>query len=300
MFEIKHLKTILALADAGNIKKAADSLFISQSALSHQIKDLEHRLNTILFIRNTLPIQFTAQGEILLQLAQRILPKINDAQSKLRAEVNPPPELKIAIACHACFQWLVPTIQQFSTQSPTVNISFQEQIFSTGANENKHQQADILFTDEIDEDDSFIYKTVGRFEVVAILAPQHEFREKPYISKADFNQQTLLTYPVKAEELDIFKLFLNNKSSQPKAIKQVANSHVILQMVAANMGLATFPDWLVKSLSDSSLIHTKRLGKKGVFKNLYARYKIANKQTDIIEQLLPHTIAAFHNLYKRK
>jgi LysR family transcriptional regulator for metE and metH len=66
MFEIKHLKTLKTLAETGNIRKTAEVLFTSQSALSHQIKDLEKRLSTSLFIRNTSPVEFTEQGNILL------------------------------------------------------------------------------------------------------------------------------------------------------------------------------------------------------------------------------------------
>ncbi|MBL4900595.1 MAG: LysR family transcriptional regulator [Colwellia sp.] len=308
MVEIKHLKTLDTLAKAGNIRKTAELLFVSQSALSHQLKDLEQRLNTSLFIRNTSPIQFTAQGEVLLQLAQEVLPKITTAISQLNNSNNVMLQLNVAIACHACFQWLLPITQAFSQQYPDLTIEFIEQVFPTQLDNKNETKIDILFTDEKIIDDGFKYHALGKYEVVAVLAKQHGLSNKEFLTATDFNQHVLLTYPVKTEQLDIFKHFFNKefnnklntakRNYQPKAIKQVANSHMILQMVAANMGIATLPNWLVNSLAKQSLVQTKRIGEYGIYKTLYARYQTEKKLTNVIEQLIPQAAAAFNNLYQ--
>jgi LysR family transcriptional regulator for metE and metH len=319
MVEIKHLKTLETLAKAGNIRKTAEMLFVSQSALSHQIKELELRLNTSLFIRNTSPVEFTPQGEILLQLAQMVLPKVTEAMSQLKNDNSVAIQLNLAIACHACFQWLLPITQAFSQQYPDLTVEFVEQVFPTQQDNIIETKVDILFTDEKILSDGFSYHPLGKYEVVAVLAKQNNLTNKNFLTAKDFSQQVLLTYPVKTDQLDVFKLFLNkvpnekcnkelkkepNKLNvtkgihQPKAIKQVANSHMILQMVAANMGIATLPNWLVNSLTKQSLVQTKRIGEHGIYKTLYARYRTENKLTDIMEQLIPQAKAAFTNLYK--
>lgn len=300
MFEIKHLKTLSTLATAGNIRKAADELFTSQSALSHQIKDLEQRLGASLFIRNTAPIEFTVQGRILLTLAETILPKIHTALSDLTGEQNNEEKLNLAIACHACFQWLLPVTEQFSHQHPTLKIEFMEQFFPQQLDNQAAEKIDVLFTDEKIDNDNYMYQTLGKFEVVGVLAKQNNLTKKSFLSAADFSQQVLLTYPVKTEQLDLFRLFLNKTANkhQPKTIKQVESSYMILQMVAANMGIATLPDWLVNSVTKQSLVQTKRIGERGIFKTLYLRYEAQNKHVDIIKQLIPQTVAAFSNLYQ--
>lgn len=308
MFEIKHLKTLASLESTGNIRKAADVLFMSQSALSHQLKDLELRLNAPLFIRNTSPVQFTEQGQLLLSLANDILPKITQTLVTLKGENNSTTQLTVAIACHACFQWLLPVTENFSKQFPQIRIEFLEQIFPAQLENKTTDNIDVLFTDEKNKDEHYIYHTLGTFEVVAVLAKENDFanhtiKSKAYLNAEDFSQQVLLTYPVPSEQLDIFTLFLNKitdshkKTYKPKAIKQIANSHMILQMVAANMGIATLPDWLVNSLTKQTLVQTKRIGEHGIFKTLYARTKKDSCNEAIIKQLIPQTVAAFNNLY---
>lgn len=320
MFEIKHLKTLATLADTGSIKKTADKLFSSQSALSHQIKDLEQRINASLFIRNTSPVQFTPQGEALLRLANDILPKIKAVSSELKAKKHTLTHLNLAIACHACFQWLLPVTEQFSQQYPELKIDFIEHAFpehlffeksfkqnikhSNNSIDNKsHNNTDILFIDEKTENDNYRYHALGTYEVVAVLAKEHKAITKPFLSAADFSENVLLAYPVKVEELDLFKFFLNknvNNPYKPKGIKHVANSHMILQMVAANIGIAALPTWLVSGLSQQSLVQTKRIGEIGIYKTLYARYKIQSPHIDIIEQLIPKTMSAFEQINKTR
>ncbi len=314
MFEIKHLKTLTSLANTGNIRKAAEELFSSQSALSHQIKDLEQRLNAPLFIRNTSPVEFTEAGKVLLNLGEELLPKIRAANNTLKSASLTPSTLKIAIACHACFQWLLPVTAHFSQQNNKVELEFIDDSFEMHKHKNQSEgKADILFTDEKLAEENVIYQEIGQFEVMAVLANQQasklQFSEQidnfsqgseatpPYLLPEHFRQLTLLTYPLPHEQLDIFKLFLAPAKCKPSKIKQVTNSHVMLQMVSANMGVATLPDWLVSSVTKQSLFRCMRLGATGIHKKLYGRYDKKSKQIDVIEKLLPEAIKEFTNLY---
>lgn len=322
MFEIKHLKTLTTLANTGNIRKAAEELFSSQSALSHQIKDLEQRLNTSLFIRNTSPVEFTKAGKLLLNLGEELLPKIKEVNNALKLPTVTTSPLKIAIACHACFQWLLPLTNHFSQQNNKIELEFFDEPFEIQKHKKQSEyKIDILFTDEKLAENDTIYQEIGQFEVVAVLPNREASNEEapnlktsklkehvddgkkvatPYLLPEQFNQFTLLTYPLPPEQLDIYKLFLTPAKCKPNKIKQVTNSHVMLQMVSANMGVATLPDWLVSSVTQQSLFHCMRLGEKGIHKKLYARYAKNSKQIDMIEKLLPEAIREFSNLYLNK
>mgnify|MGYP000273283111 CR=1 FL=1 len=62
MIELRHLRTLSALRETGSLVEAAEKVFLTQSALSHQIKDLEHKLNLDRFIRKTKPVEFISVG----------------------------------------------------------------------------------------------------------------------------------------------------------------------------------------------------------------------------------------------
>ncbi|MGB0223747.1 MAG: LysR family transcriptional regulator, partial [Marinobacterium sp.] len=114
MIDLRHLKTLVALRDAGSLVEAAERVHLTQSALSHQIKDLEERLNCSLFIRKTKPISFTSAGQRILSLADDILPMIRTAERDIaRLAGGEVGRLNICIECHSCFDWLMPTIDSF-------------------------------------------------------------------------------------------------------------------------------------------------------------------------------------------
>jgi LysR family transcriptional regulator for metE and metH len=294
MFELKHLKSLLALEACGNMRKAAQQLFSSQSALSHQLKELEHRLNGELFIRNSTPLRFTQKGEVLLTLAKKILPLVAEAHQQLTQQPINHKKIAIAIQCHACFQWLLPITQALGNSFPQYDFEFANSSFSS----SNDPQADILFSDEYIDKSYDASQAIGNFELLAILPKQHPLTRKSFIEAQDFSDQTLLTYPVEKERLDVFNLLLQPENVKPAQIRQVNNSHVILQMVAANMGISVLPNWLVASMSVQSLIDIKPLTQKGLTKVLYLHYKTKHVEQALIEQLLPEIKKTFTALTK--
>src|ERR1700678_4631668 len=77
--ELRHLETLLALAECGSLSKAAARLFLTQSALSHQLKTLESHYGAALVEKNVRPLRFTAIGQRLLVLARAVLPQMAEA-----------------------------------------------------------------------------------------------------------------------------------------------------------------------------------------------------------------------------
>ena len=123
MLEIRHLKTLHALREADSLVDAADRLHLTQSALSHQFKELEERMGMPLFVRKTKPVRFTSAGLRLLQLADATLPLLRGAERDIaRLAGGTAGRLHMAIECHSCFQWLMPTIDQFRDAWPEVEL----------------------------------------------------------------------------------------------------------------------------------------------------------------------------------
>ena len=93
--EIKHLRMIAAIAETGNMTKAAARLFLSQSALSQQLKDIEDKLQAALFFRTRKVMLLTPVGRKLLESAKQVIQTLEDADhfglGNRRAEDIPRP-----------------------------------------------------------------------------------------------------------------------------------------------------------------------------------------------------------------
>lgn len=246
MIEIKHLKTLQALRNTGSLAAAAATLHQTQSALSHQFSDLEQRLGFRLFIRKSQPLRFTPQGEILLQLASQVLPQINRA---LQA-CNEPQQtrLRIAIECHSCIQWLTPALENFRAKWPQVEMDFKSGVTFDPQPALQQDELDLVMTSDILPRSGLHYSPMFDFEVRLVLAPEHPLTSKTQITPEDLASETLLIYPVQRSRLDVWRHFLQPAGVSP-SLKSVDNTLLLIQMVAANMGIAALPHWVVESLN---------------------------------------------------
>ncbi|MCU4674872.1 LysR substrate-binding domain-containing protein [Catenovulum sp. 2E275] len=278
MLEVKHLKTIRALAQTGSLAKSADWLHTTPSALSHQLKELESRVGNPVYVRKTSPVKFTVEGELLLKLANDILPKIQDTEARIQdIKHQDKGQLRLAIECHSCFQWLMPAISQFHASWPMVELNFDNEYTFDAMPGLTQGDLDLVITADKFESDEFYFEPLFSFQMVLVTAPTHPFAQLKFISAEDLASQTLLTYPVAPSRLDIFKYLLHPANCQPAKIKTVDQTLMILQMVTANLGVAALPSWAVTEYEQQGLVKTVALGESGIQSKLYAAVKKREK-----------------------
>src|SRR3712207_3849224 len=123
VLELRHLRTLIALAEEGNLTRAARRSFLSQSALSHQLQLLEQHYDAELFERKSQPLRWTPAGERLLDLAYEVTRLVRDAERDVaRIREGKSGELRIAVECHSCFDWLMPSMDTFREMWPAVEL----------------------------------------------------------------------------------------------------------------------------------------------------------------------------------
>ncbi|OON38574.1 LysR family transcriptional regulator [Izhakiella australiensis] len=282
MIELKHLRTLQALRNTGSLAAAAAQLHQTQSALSHQFSDLEQRLGFRLFVRKSQPLRFTAQGDILLQLAEQVLPQIQQA---LQACHEPHQSaLRIAIECHSCIQWLTPALDNFRRSWPQVVMDFKSGVTFDPQPALQQGELDVVLTSDILPRSGLHYSPMFDFEVRLVLAPDHPLAQSPRILPEDLVDETLMIYPVQRQRLDIWRHFLQPAGISPP-LKSVDNTLLLIQMVAARMGIAALPHWVVESFERQGLVVTKTLG-EGLWSRLYAAVRDGEQRQPVTEAFI--------------
>src|SRR5215208_2310534 len=103
MLELRHLRTIVALADTGSLSRAAKRVHLSGSALSHQLKLIEDRFGEI-YQRKSQPLRLTAAGQRLLRLARLVDEALAETERDLTMmKGGRAGDLRVAVECHSCF-----------------------------------------------------------------------------------------------------------------------------------------------------------------------------------------------------
>lgn len=204
--ELRHLKTLLALKETGSVSLAAKRVYLTQSALSHQIKLLEEQYGLPLFERKSQPLRFTSAGERLIKLANDILPKVVEAERDLaRVKQGEAGELRIAVECHTCFDWLMPAMDSFRQNWPLVELDIVSGFHTDTVGLLLSHRADWAVVSEIEETAGIVHKPLFSYEMVGLCAKDHPLANKDIWQAEDFIDQTLITYPVPDDMLDLLK-----------------------------------------------------------------------------------------------
>lgn len=269
ILEIRHLQTMLALVDCGTLSRVAGRLHLTQSAISHQIKLLEDHYGTPLFERKTQPLRLTPAGQRLHALAQNVAVLVNEAERDIaRLIQGRAGKLRIAVECHTCFEWLMPAMDGFRENWPEVELDLVSGFHADPLALLPEDRADLVIVSEHKKIEGLTYHPLFGFEIVGLVSRLHPFAEKDHLTPRDFANETLVTYPVCDDMLDIIR-FLRPRGIEPK--RRTAELTVaILQLVASRRGIAALPGWAVQSYLEAGYVLGKRIGKNGLRAELYA------------------------------
>jgi LysR family transcriptional regulator for metE and metH len=270
ILELRHLKTLSALREAGNLLRAATLLNVTQSALSHQIKQLEDHHGTPLFERKSVPVRFTPAGERLLKLADAVLPRVEDAERDVvRLAQGVAGQLRIAVECHTCFDWLMPAMDVFRSRWPEVELDIVSGFQADPVGLLYGNRADVAIVSEIDPDETVDYHPLFRFEIVALVAKEHSLAGRDYLVAQDFGADTLITYPVPDDMLDVVRQVLK-PAGVDTARRTTELTVAMLQLVASRRGIATLPVWAAQNYLNRDYVVAKRITPDGLTGRLYA------------------------------
>jgi LysR family transcriptional regulator for metE and metH len=271
MLEIRHLKTLHALRETDSLVLAAERLHLTQSALSHQFKELEDRLGLPLFMRKSKPVRFTSAGLRLLQLADSLLPQLRAAERDMaRLAGGTAGRLHMAIECHSCFQWLMPTIDQFRDAWPEVELDLASGFSFAPLPALARGDLDLVVTSDPIEMAGITYVPLFTYEALLAVANQHPLAGKAFIVAEDLSTEILITYPVERDRLDIFTRFLEPADVEPAQVRTSELTVMMMQLVASGRGVCGLPNWALHEYSSRGYVTAKRLGEKGLFATLFA------------------------------
>jgi LysR family transcriptional regulator for metE and metH len=282
--ELRHLRTIRAIHEAGGLARAAEVLNMTQSALSHQVKGLEDQAGVELFVRRAKPMRLSAAGMRMLRAAERVLPEIAALEEEFRAlRQGKTGRLHIAIECHACFDWLFPVLEQFRHAWPDVDLDIRPGLAFAALPALVREDVDVVISSDPEALAGVVFNPLFDYEPRFVAAATNPLAAKEEVAAEDFRDQILIAYPVDRSRLDIFTELLLPARVEPRAVRPVELTAVILMLVAADRGVAVLPDWVLRDVRSKADYVTRPLAGRPV-KRLYA----ATREADASRPFMAH------------
>ncbi|MEU8120590.1 LysR family transcriptional regulator [Spirillospora sp. NPDC049024] len=189
--ELRHLRYFATVAKAGTVTEAARRLRISQPSLSQQIRMLERRIGTRLFLRLPQGMELTEAGRVLLDGVHRALGELSSSISAARAEV---PTATLGV-CRGVPQTVLATAEQAIAPDHRLRLAYRRI--------DSHLQRDLLLAGTLAfgilrmpaDTSGLRLHTVGNEPLGVVLHGRHPLAERPTLTWSDLQGQRLLWFP---------------------------------------------------------------------------------------------------------
>ncbi len=286
VLELRHLRSIVAIAEAGNISKAGKRMNLSQPALSHQMKALEEHLGAELFHRKSTPLRLTPAGERVLATAYEVEKLVGQCERDVaRIADGKAGRLRIAVECHSCFDWLMPSMDAFREGWPEVEMDLVSGFQPDPVGLLADDVADLVIVSSAKPRAGVTFHPLFRYEVLALLARHHRLTAKAYLTARDFAKETLVTYPIPDERIDVIREVLAPAKVEPPR-RATELTVAILQLVASHRAIAAMPGWAVQPYLEKNYVVSRPIRKSGLFANLHAATTTGNASSAYMAEFL--------------
>jgi len=241
--EIRHLRLLDAIAEEGGVTAAAKRLHTTQSALSHQLRDAEQRLDTRLFLRLGKKMVLTPAGDHLLAAGRRALEELSRAEERVsNLNGNSAGLIRLTTECYTCYHWLPPLLKRFHKKFPKVEVSIDA--------DSTHKAIDTLLAGKLDvaivsippKLRNLVLFPICDDEMVIVMAPEHPLVHARYVRPRDLVTETVIIYPPR-EDSTLLQKYLIPAAIEPKAVLEMPLTEAMIEMVAAGLGVALLARW---------------------------------------------------------
>lgn len=254
----QQLEYFIAAAEYGSISKAANAFFVSQTAITQQVRALEESIGTALFDRSCRPLRLTPAGEVFLMESRALTERLKTAISKTRgAAEGPAGNVRIGYIKGYERSDLSERLRKFHKQYPNFRMSLfrgdSRRLYSGLVN----GEYDVIFTggDGIPEDEKLCGRLYERAPLNAVVFDGHPFAQREKLERRELKNERIIYLTLSEDENDVGDaryLRLYGKSGfTPNIVFRSNDIESCLMMVAAEEGIAIVPSYILKKLENA-------------------------------------------------
>ena len=290
--ELRHLKLVEAVAEEGTLTGAGRKLFLTQSALSHQLKELEEQLGVKLFQRVKKKMVLTPAGIRLLRTAHNVLSELEKTEQEIREYVNGEAGLiRLSTECYTCYHWLPRILKSYSRRFPGVEVRI--------VAEATRQPQKYLLEGELDvaivscltrgnEKSGLRFTELFSDELVVVAHSGHRFAARSEIAPEDFSDEHLICYSAPLEHLDVYQRLLLPAGVMPKKTSHIELTEAIVEMVKADMGVSVMASWAMKPYLKSKELISVPVANRALQRTWYAVVTDHGSSLHYVERFIRH------------
>lgn len=255
--DLRHLRLVAAMAESGGQTRAARKLNLTQSALSHQLRELESRVGAPLFIRASRRMVLTAVGERVLASARRVLHEVEALERDLTSEATAGGAgiVRLATECYTCYHWLPGVVTAFRQEWPRVDVRIIAEATANPVRALLDGALDLaIVAGDVDER-RLGCTSLFEDEQVVVMAPNHALASRPFVAPEELRDEHLILYTTHSSENAVLREVLRPAGVEPRHLTRVQLTEAIVELVKAGLGVSVLARWAIApQLRDRSLV----------------------------------------------
>jgi len=265
--DVRHLRLVVAVASLGSLTAAAGRLHLTQSALSHQLRDIEERLGVPLFLRRSRRMVPTPAGQRVLETAGPLLDELERMEGAVRdLATNRQGLLRVATECYTCYHWLPGVLGEFGRKCPGVDVRIEVDATARPLPMLLAGKLDLALMTSAVRDKRLATTPLFRDELLVVMAAGHRLANQRYVRASQLADEVVFTYSP-PEESYVFQKLLTPAGVNPRRIQQVRLTEAILELVRAGLGVAMLARWAVEPSLDPASLVGRPLTARGFYRH---------------------------------
>ena len=285
--EIKYFRLIKTIAEEGSIANSADKLFLTQSALSHQLRELEERLGFKVFHRKRNKWQLTEEGKALYKLGNSVLDSIEKGfQDIEQLRTGSVGVIKVSTECYSFYQGLSSFIQKMGLLYPEIEVDLILEATHQPISKILSNEIDIAIVTQKPMNEGLMSIEVYEDEIFAILHKENPLHQVEFLKANDFSEIHLIIHSFPLETVSVYDEFLKPNGITPAKISAIPLTEVAFEMVDANMGIMCMPKWALKSFKLSEGLTFKRISQNGLKRTHYLVFRKSDRHKKYIHDFI--------------
>ncbi len=239
------LRIFHAVADAGSLTHAGDTLHLSQSAVSRQIRALEESLNTTLFHRHARGLILTEQGELLFDATSAMNKRLDAAEARIRdSEEEVFGELRVTTTTGFGSLWLAPRLPHLYSKYPELKIDL---ILEERVLDLPMREADVAIRMKEPSQADLIRRKLMSVHMRLYATPEYLQEHGEPTELEDLKKHRLICQNVTATQVSAgASLVKELMTYDPPSLLTVNNYFGVLQAVRAGLGIGVLPDYVIE------------------------------------------------------
>lgn len=274
---ITQLRTLIAIVDTQSFTSAADCLFITPSAISHQMRDLEHELGVDLFDRTTRPPKLNAHGYAVVDRGREVLTQFDTLVELAKSPGEIGGRLMLGCVSGVSSDLIPQALASLRASHPAVQVSMEEGLSEALANRVRRRELDAAIITELPESDPELKSLLIMEEAMIVVAP----------GDCQLSQwhEILAAYPFirlnrNAGMGKIIDRALRENRVKVKEAMELDSSEAVVSMASAGLGAGVIPAGRLRQIPAGEVVSLP-FGVPPIHRRVVLIERINNPRSDL-------------------